>query len=106
MGHPGQMIKQGIIGQLQHPVLVGPASCTIAGVPESIGDKHAFLAVTDRTGNPAIVAVDAACQFVCQGFEITDLSPEFGQFFIFGLGARRNQLLYRLVPAGRSFTRV
>src|SRR5208337_148324 len=106
MVHTGQMIEQGVVRHLQHTALIRPHHELLAGVPEGIRDEYTFLAIADRAGNPAIVAVDAGSQFVCQRLKGADLSPKFSKFFIPGLGTHRNQLLHRLVPAGRSFTRL
>src|SRR6056297_579098 len=55
MGDAGHMIEDRVRGHGQIAQGLGPIHELIARVPEGVGDEHAFLAIADRAGHPAVV---------------------------------------------------
>ena len=59
VGHARQMIEDRVRGQLEAALALGPAQILPWLVLEDVGVEDALLAVADRTGHAAVVAVDA-----------------------------------------------
>ena len=59
MCKPSNVVKNGVSGHLDYPPAVGPSKVLVRFMVEDIGYENTFLAVADRTGNPAVVTVYA-----------------------------------------------
>ena len=70
MGQTGDVVKDCVRGHFDDAFAFGPVQILGRLMIKDICYKYTFLAVTDRAGHPAVVAVDATAKIVCELFEV------------------------------------
>ena len=82
MSQPGEVVEYGVRRHLEDAFASSPAEVLGGLVVKDIGDKDAFLAVANGTGDPAVVTIDAGAEIAHELVQIVGCFSGFNKHFI------------------------
>ena len=98
MGHPDEMKDKGVGGHPDSPLAVRPSQELISLMLKHGCPEDALLAITDRTGNHAVVTSNTGRKFIQKSWQILDNPAEFLEESISFLYSLSNDFIDHLVP--------